>query len=464
MKTGFATLLLMLVPAQVAESTAQDVQDFRAIYRELVETNTVYAQGSCTLAADRIATRLRAAGFTASDIFRFAPDGRPKEGGLVATLAGNDPQAGAIILLGHLDTVPANPEDWGRNPFTLAEQDGYFVARGAMDMKGLIAIWVDSLLRFKAGPRPRHSLRLVLTCGEEGAGENGLRWLIAHRPDLAKADFALNEGGGGRLSPDGRPLSLNFQVLEKTYADFGLTTINPGGHSSVPRADNAIVQLAAATQKIAAHPFPVHLNDTTRTFLLRSADQAPPKLAVAMRAVAAEPNDAAAQAVLAADPQYNATLRTTCVVTRIAGGQANNALPQRATAVVNCRILPGETVTETLTALQRAVDDPGVAIAPLESGTQSAIAQPLPAALIRQAERVAAKAFPGVPLIPTMTVAASDAPVLIAAGVPTYGVPGILTDADGGNMHGRNERVRIQSLLGGRAYIYELLKAYAAGS
>lgn len=460
----YPAILTVLLPMLVSTAPAGDDSDFRAIYRELVETNTVFGQGSCTSATDRIAARMRARGFAQSDLFSFAPEGRPKEGGIVATLAGRDPRAGAIILLGHLDTVPASAEDWGRDPFKLTEQDGYFIARGAIDMKALDAIWIDSMLRLKTGPRPRRTVRMVLTCGEEGAGENGLRWLIKHRPDLAKADFALNEGGGGRLSPDGRPLSLTFQVLEKTYADFSLTTTNPGGHSSVPRPDNAIVQLAAATQKIATSPFPVHLNDTTRAFFLHSAKQAPPPLAAAMRTVAVDPEDAAAQSALAADPQYNATMRTTCVVTRITGGQANNALPQRATAVVNCRILPGETVTGTMAALRRAVGDPGVAITPLEGGTQEAIAQPLPLALVRQAEQVAARFFTGVPVIPTMAVAASDAPALIAAGVPTYGVPGILTDADGGNMHGRNERVRVRSLLQGRAYIHALLKAYVEKS
>lgn len=460
MRKGLAILLAMLpVPALAAPLV--DDSEFRSTYRVLVSTNTVHGQGSCTEAAGLINARLRSHGFTPTDLFTFAPEGLPTEGGLVATLAGRDPGAAPIMLLGHLDTVPANAEDWGRDPFRLVEQDGYFIGRGAIDMKALVAIWVDTMVRMKAGPRPRHTVRMVLTCGEEGAGENGLRWLIKHRPDLTQAAFALNEGGGGRLSPEGKPLNLTFQVLEKSYADFSLTATNPGGHSSVPRADNAIVALATAVQKIAATPFPVHLNDTTRAFFRRSADQAPPSLATAMRSIAANPDDRAAQVVLAADPQYNATMRTTCVVTRIAGGQANNALPQRATAVVNCRILPGETVAQTLAALRDAAGNADITITPVEGGTQEAIAQPLPIALVQQAEAVAARHFPGVPVIPTMAVAASDAPALIAAGVPTFGVSGLLTDADGGNMHGRNERVRVKSLLQARSYIGDLVQAYA---
>ncbi|MFZ4689826.1 MAG: M20/M25/M40 family metallo-hydrolase, partial [Polymorphobacter sp.] len=391
-------ILLAILPVPVLAAPPGDEGDFRSTYRELVETKTVHGQGSCSTAAGLISARLRANGFAPSDLFTFAPAVLPMEGGLVATLAGRDPAAAPIILLGHLDTVPANVEDWGRDPFRLVEQDGYFIGRGAVDMKALIAIWVDTMIRMKAEPRPRHAVRLVLTCGEEGAGENGLRWLIKHRPDLTSAAFALNEGGGGRLSPEGRPLNLTFQVLEKSYADFSLTATNPGGHSSVPRADNAIVALAAAIQSVAATPFPVHLNDTTRAFFQRSADQAPAPLAQAMRSIASNPNDPTAQAVLATDPQYNATMRTTCVVTRIAGGQANNALPQRATAVVNCRILPGETVAQTLAALRDAVGNAEVTITPLEGGTQEAIAQPLPTALVQQAEAVGARHFPGVPV------------------------------------------------------------------
>jgi acetylornithine deacetylase/succinyl-diaminopimelate desuccinylase-like protein len=438
-----------------------DDDEFRSTYRELVETNTVHGQGSCTTAAGLITARLRSHRFTPTELFTFAPEGFPTEGGLVATLVGRDPDSAPIKLLGHLDTVPAHAEDWGRDPLRLVEQDGYFIGRGAIDMKALVAIWVDTMILMKAGPRPRHTVQMVLTCGEEGAGENGLRWLIKHRPDLTRAAFALNEGGGGRLSPEGKPLNLTFQVLEKSYADFSLVATNPGGHSSVPRADNAIVALATAVQRIAATPFPVHLNDTTRAYFLRSADQVPPPLAKVMRSIAVNPDDRAAQAVLANDPQYNATMRTTCVVTRIAGGQANNALPQRATALVNCRILPGETVAETLATLRDAIGNADVTIAPLEGGTQEAIAQPLPTALVQQAEAVAARHFPGVPVIPTMAVAASDAPALIAAGVPTFGVPGLLTDADGGNMHGRNERVRVQSLLQARSYIGDLVQTYA---
>ena len=449
-----AAALMLLAPSAIDENR------FRVIYRELVETNTVHDVGSCTNAARQIATRLAAAGYPAADLHRFAPEGHPEEGGLVATLPGRDPAAPAVLLLGHLDTVPARREDWDRDPFSLAEQNGYFIGRGTIDMKGLIAVWVDAMIELLEGPRPRRTVRLVLTCGEEGEGVNGLRWLIAQRPDLIRAGFALNEGGGGRLTPDGRPATLAFQILEKSYADFELTVTNAGGHSSLPRQDNAIVSLSRAIDRISATVFPARIDDTIRAFFRRSAPAASQPFANAMRTLAAKPEDAAAQSVLSSDPQYNAVMRTTCVVTRVSGGHANNALPQRATAVLNCRILPGETVAGTLKTLQRAVDDPAVTIAPKAGGTQESLAQPLPVALLRIAEAVAAEHFPGVPVIPTMAVAASDAPALIAAGVPTYGVPGIMTDADGGNMHGRNERVRVSALMQGRGYIRKLLNRY----
>jgi acetylornithine deacetylase/succinyl-diaminopimelate desuccinylase-like protein len=451
-------LLAALLTAQPALAADPGEARFRAIYRDIVAINTVHGEGSCTRAAAAAATHLRQAGFSNSDLFSFAPENHGDEGGLVAVLRGSDAGRGAILLLGHLDTVPARREDWNRDPFVLAEENGYFIARGAQDMKGLIAIWIDALATLRKGAPPQRTVRLALTCGEEGAGINGLRWLIANRPDLLKADFALNEGGGGRLAPDGAPQSLAFQVLEKTYADFQLVAIDAGGHSSVPRPDNAIVALGDAIKRIASAPFPARVSDTTRAFFRESANSASPPYDAAMRRIAVSPEDVSALSVLARDPQYNAMLRTTCVATRIAGGHANNALPQRATAIVNCRILPGETVAGTLAELKAAIGEIAVEVAPVEGGTQAAIAQPLPEPLVRIARGVASLIFPGVPVIPTMSVAASDSPALIAAGIPTYGVPGIMTDSDGGNMHGRNERVRVKALMGGRRYILELLK------
>lgn len=450
LRAGAAALMALASPAAAQDATA------RAILKELVEINTVQGEGSCTRAAQAVARRLASAGYAPGDLLEFAPAEQPAEGGLVATLTGTDPSAKPLLLLGHLDTVPARREDWARDPFQLGEENGYLIGRGVQDMKALIAIWTDAMIRLRTVPRPRKTVRLVLTCGEEGRGVNGLGWLIRNRPELLKAELALNEGGGGRLNGSGAPESLALQVLEKSYADFELEATNPGGHSSVPRPDNAIVSLARAIGQIADHPFPIQLTDTARAFFAASAATAPPQAAAAMQRVSRRPDDAAAIAILARDPQYNATMRTTCVTTRVAGGHANNALPQRATGIVNCRILPGQTVAAVNATLQRLAG-PDVQVRPVEGGTQEAMLQPVPDALLRVARDVAAEVFPGIPVIPTMAVAASDAPQLIATGVPTYGVPGIMTDPDGGNMHGRNERLRVSAFLAGRRYLNRLL-------
>ena len=435
-----------------------DEASLRATYEQLVQTNTAFGDGDCTLAAQRLVARLQTArGPGIAEV--FGPPGHPKEGGLIATLPGSDPRAGAILLLGHLDVVEARREDWGRDPFVLVEQNGFYRARGAADMKALDAIWVDLLAERASARPPRRTVKLALTCGEEGQGLNGLRWLIANRPDAVRAAYALNEGGGGRVDAAGRPVALHFQVLEKTYQDYRLTVTNPGGHSALPRPDNAILELAAALARVGAYRFPLNLNDTTRAFLTRGAARAPAPLARAMRAVARDGDSGAAQ-ILARDPQLNATLRTTCVPTRVDAGQANNALPQHAVANVNCRIVPGETIAGTLATL-REVARAGVAVDAVEVGDIAARPQALPTDLLRRAEAIAAAMFPGVPVLPTMTVTASDAPALIRFGVPVYGVPGILMEADGGGLHGRDERVRVSSVLKGRAYLAALVRDMA---
>jgi acetylornithine deacetylase/succinyl-diaminopimelate desuccinylase-like protein len=452
-----AGLLAALVSAAPAAGLAAD----RALLADLVSINTVHGEGSCTAAADRIERELRGGGYVSADIIRFAPEGAPAEGGLVATLPGRDPKAAPILLLGHLDTVPARRTDWQRDPFQVTEQDGQLIGRGVVDMKSLIAVWTGIMLAERAGVAPRHTLRLVLTCGEEGRGINGLQWLIAHQPDLLRAGYALNEGGWGRRDQSGRPVALHFHILEKTYADFRLVVTNRGGHSSVPRPDNAIHTLAAAVGRLAAHRFPTQLNATTRQFLLRTAETTPRDLAAALKKLADDPGNADALARVAQEPALDATLRNTCVTTRLDAGHANNALAQRAEAIVNCRLLPGETLAETTATLRRVVADPAVRVEALLPDTPPSPDQPLPERIIAHASDVAGRHFPGVPLIPIMTVSASDAPALIRAGVPTYGVPGLLLDADGGNMHGVDEHLAADAFAAGRLYLRDLVKVLA---
>ena len=439
-----------------------DQQRFRALYKELVETNTTLSSGSCTVAAGRMAAHLRAAGYPDADLTLFSVPEHPKDGGLVAVLPGSDPRARPILLLAHLDVVEARREDWARDPFTFVEENGYFYARGVSDDKAQAAVFTDTMIRLRAEPRPRRTLKLALTCGEETTGAfNGAQWLTQNRRDLIDAEFALNEGGGGRVDPQGRPLALIMQVSEKVYQDFALEVTNPGGHSSLPRPDNAIYQLAAALGRIQAYRFPAMVDDTTRAFW-RGTAKIVPSLAPAMNAIAANPQDALAEGLLSRDPLFNSTLRTTCIPTLIDGGHAQNALPQRARANVNCRIFPGTPIAAVQAKLTELVADPAVIVTAKDrAGKPIGRPAPLRPALVGPAERLGAEMYPGVPLIPAMSTGASDSIYLAAAGIPSYGVPGILYEYDGGGIHGLNERIRVKSIYDGRDYMHRLVRAYA---
>lgn len=456
----------MLASAITTPALAQirpDQAEFRALYKELVETNTTLSAGSCTLAAERMAARMKAGGFKDSELTLFAIPENPKEGGLVAVYPGTSKKAKPMLLLAHIDVVEAKREDWTRDPFTLIEEGGYFYARGTADDKAQAAIWTDALIRFRQqGFKSKRTIKLALTCGEETTiAFNGAEWLAKNRRELIDAEYALNEGGGGRLSADGKPQLLSMQVGEKAVQNFALETTNPGGHSSVPRPDNAIYSLSAAISKVGAHKFPVQFSDTTRSFFTRLASLSGELLKGAITTLLANPDDARASAIVSADPTLHSTLRTTCVATMIEAGHAMNALPQRARAVVNCRVFPGVTSDAVEAALTQAINDPLVKISKIPPLRPIAVPPPLSPKIFGPAEKLAAQVYPGVPMLPTMSTGATDAIYLAAVGIPTYGVPGIFYDGDGGGIHGLNERIRVKSLYDGRDYLFELVKIYA---
>ena len=445
-----------------AETPDPGEASFRSLYKELVETNTTLSVGSCTLAAERMAARLKAAGYADADITLFSVPEHPKDGGLVAILPGTDASARPLLLLAHLDVVEAKREDWERDPFKLVEENGFFYARGASDDKSMAAIFTDSMIRLKSGPRARRTIKLALTCGEETTGAfNGAQWLSENKRDLIDAGFALNEGGGGRLSPEGKPIALAMQVAEKTAQNYILETRNPGGHSSMPRPDNAIYELIDGITRIQAYKFPVHLNPTTQSFFQQQAQVVPASLGVAMTAIAANPNDKLADTVLSRDPLLNSTLRTTCVATLMEAGHAENALPQRAKANINCRIVPGETIDGVRQKLVELVDDPGITVTSQPQRGPIGKPAPLDPAVFGPAETLASEMFPGLPIIPVMSTGASESIYLSAAGIPSYGAPGIMHEYDGGGVHGLNEHIRVDSLMKGRTYLYRLIKVYA---
>jgi acetylornithine deacetylase/succinyl-diaminopimelate desuccinylase-like protein len=447
---------------------APDKAEFRALYKELVETDTSITTGSCTVAAERMAMRLKAAGFSDEQLYLFAVPEKRQEGGLVATWPGTSKTLKPLLLIAHIDVVAARREDWVRDPYTLIEEDGYFYGRGTVDAKALASVWTDLLVRqAKAGKRHKRTIKLALTCGEETNGAfNGIEWLAANKRDLIDAEFALNEGGGGQsngtaIAKGGKVVGQSMQVGEKTFANYELETRNPGGHSSVPRPDNAIYQLNAALQQLAAHRFPVEFTDTTRTYFQVAGTGRNDAIGQAMVALAANPADSQAEAVVNTVPFLHSNLRTTCVATMLDAGHAKNALPQRARANVNCRIFPGHSVEAIRQELARIIADPGVTITALAPLRPSPPNPPLDPKVMDSARKLVAKYFPGVPLVPLMANGYTDATFLGAVGIPTYGVPGMWLDPDGNGVHGLNERIEVASLYTGRDFLTELVEAYA---
>jgi acetylornithine deacetylase/succinyl-diaminopimelate desuccinylase-like protein len=463
---GLALLIQMVATAQEApmKPLRPDQVAFRALYKELVETNTTLSVGSCTLAAERLAAHLKTAGFEDKDVTLFSVPDHPKEGGLVAVLAGTSNTARPMLLLGHLDVVEAKREDWTRDPFTLIEENGYFYGRGTSDMKAMDATWVDALMRFKqSGYRPKRTIKLALTCGEETTyAFNGAEWLAKNRPELISAAFALNEGGGGRTDGHGKLVVQQIQVGEKAAQNYRLETVNAGGHSSIPIRDNAIYELSDALTKVRDHEFPMKFTDTTRAFFAKaSVARGGDELGRAMEALSQNPADAAAEAIVSKDRSYHSMLRTTCVATLLEGGHANNALPQRAVANVNCRIFPGETVEGTQAALVAAIGDPGVKVTLVPPIRPVAVPPPLDPKLMGPAQKLVSKYYPGVPLIPSMSTGATDGIYLEAIGIPVYGAPGGWGDPDGNGTHGLNERRGVRSVFVGRDFLTDLIKLYA---
>jgi acetylornithine deacetylase/succinyl-diaminopimelate desuccinylase-like protein len=461
-----ASLLVSLTAgaAAHADGIRPDQAAFREIYQELVETNTSLSAGSCTLAAEKMAARLRTAGYPDSDLHLFATPDHPKEGGLVAILPGTDPKARAILLLAHIDVVEAKREDWERDPFKLVEENGYFYARGSLDDKSMAATWVDTLIRLRGErTKPRRTIKMALTCGEETSGAfNGAEYLAKEKRDLIDAAFALNEGAWGMLDESGKRVMMGVQAGEKTSQNFRLEVTNPGGHSSRPVKNNAIYHLAAALTRIEHYDFPIKLNDTTRTYFTRMASIVGGETGAAMTKLVADPTDAAAIAKVTEDPTFNGMLHTTCVATTLDAGHATNALPQRARANVNCRIYPGESVDSVLQVLQKVVDDPEVEASTLETRGPPSVVPPLTREIMGPIEKVSARFYPNVPVIPLLQPGATDGQFLSTSGIPTYGVNGLFMDPDLGFIHGLNERVRVQSLYDGRDFLYELVKIYAA--
>ena len=428
----------------------------RDLLKELVEIDTTDSNGDNTAAAKAMAAHLLAAGFPEEDVKVLEP--RAGKGNLVARYRGRNVDRKPVLLLAHIDVVEADPADWTLDPFTFVEQDGYYYGRGTTDDKDEAAIHVANLIRLKQeGFQPDRDIIIALTADEEGGTANGVQWLLENHRDLIDAEYALNEGGGGAMQ-NGRRISNAVQASEKVYQSYLLEVTNPGGHSSLPVKDNAIYRLADALARIRDHDFPVSLNEVTRVYFERSAAIEGGELGEAMRGILKSPPDPAAVAFLSGRPFYNSRLRTTCVATMLSGGHAENALPQRARANVNCRILPGEPVEDVRGALENAIADNQVSVVPVAEAKPSP-PSPLTPEVLGPIEKITEELWPGVPVLPTMSTGATDGLYLRNAGIPVYGVSGLFSDIDDNRAHGQNERIRIRSYFEGQEFLYRLTKA-----
>lgn len=459
---------LIAIGAKRAPNTQTDLDAtepaFRALYKEMVETKTAESDGSCTLAAEQVKARMLAAGYKDEDLRIFTPPNYPKAGGLVATLKGSDTSKKAVLLLAHIDVVEARREDWIRDPFTLIEEDGYFFGRGVIDDKAMAAYFSDILINYKReGYVPKRTIKLALTCGEEtSTWTNGAQWLAANHKDWIDAEFAINEGAGGLLDASGKRVMLGVQAGEKVNRNFTLEATNPGGHSSQPLPENAIYDMSEALEKVRALEFPVRLNDVTREYFTKMAASQPTDVANAMRRIVANENDNDAAAILSRNRAWNSMMRTTCVATMVEGGHAKNALPQRVTANVNCRVLPGASVDAVQADINAAINNPKIKNTLVVPNRPATPTPKMTANVMKPIEQVAAKHFPNVPIIPTMITGATDATYTSAVGIPTYGFSAIFMDSTPNGVHGLNERVLVKSVMDARKAQYDLIKIYSS--
>jgi acetylornithine deacetylase/succinyl-diaminopimelate desuccinylase-like protein len=446
--------------AQVNDSTKQLSHD---IFKQLVEINTTDSVGSTTVAADAMAKRLLDAGFPADDVHVLGPD--PRKGNLVARIHGTGAQK-PILFICHLDVVEARREDWSMDPFQFVERDGYFYGRGTGDIKDGDAFLVTTFIRLKQeNYKPDRDLILALTADEEGGTFNGVDWLLKNHHDMIEAEYVINPDAGDFELDHGKRILIGIQASEKLYQDYDLKVTNPGGHSSLPTTENAIYELAEGLTRLQHYQFPFELNEVTRAYFAREAEILGGQTGADMMAILQDPPDPAAIARLSAIPFYNGRMRTTCVATRLDAGHANNALPGMARANVNCRIMPGHSPGEIQATLIKVLDNQKIVVThatDLASGGISNPPSPLRPDLMNALQKVSSQMWPRVPIVPVMDAGASDSAISRAAGLPTYGLPGLFMDVDDDRSHGRDERIRVASFYDGVDFYYRLIKTLSS--
>ncbi len=431
----------------------------RDVLEKLIETNTVHANGTIK-AAEALAARFHAAGFAPEDVALLAPADHPTQGNVVVRLHGKG-KGRPLLDIVHLDVVEAKPEDWTVDPFKLTEKDGWFYGRGTLDIKGAAAALATTLIRFKSENFvPDRDIIVAFTSDEEGGDSNGVEWLLHNHRDLVDAEMALNPDSGGGVSKGDKRLYIGLQTSEKTYVTFRAEVTNKGGHSSLPEPDNAIYRLAAGLTRLAKLSFPVHTNATTRAWFGEMAKLESGQRRQDMEAMTKPKLDPAAVKRLEGQTFYNALLHTTCVATMLDGGHAENALPQRAGAAIQCRMMPEDSQAATQAVIEKALADPQIKVT-VSSPAVPTTESPLNPSVTAKMRKVIESMWPGLPMVPDMDAGASDSIFTRAAGIPTYGITGLFADIDDNRMHGRDERVRVNNYYEEVEFTYRELKAFS---
>jgi len=444
------------VSAPAAEEAwpARSAHEQRAfdLFKWLVETDTTHSSGDTLTVVESIASRLREEGVPDADIRIVEFGGK---GNLVARLRAKSPIGGPLLLMAHLDVVEANPADWSLDPMKLTQRDGYYYGRGVLDDKNEVAIHLANFIRLhRENPNLQRDVIIALTSDEEGGPHNGALHLVREHFDLVDAALVFNEGGGG-LIRNGQYIANTVQAAEKTYQSYALELTNPGGHSSLPRKDNAIYELAGVLKRLEAYSFPVILNETTRAYFEGSARQSSGERAERFRGLLNHPADPKSVAYFANEPGVTARLKTTCVATQISGGHAENALPQRASATINCRILPGTPVSDVEQTLRRVAAEPDLVMTAKWDSLFSD-ASPLSSDVMEPIREITRELWPNASVLPVMSTGATDSTFFRSVGIPVYGVSGIFTDESDNRTHGKDERMLAKSFYEGLEFMYRL--------
>ena len=468
MKPDFvlAVMVVLLVcsasaepPPALGSAPAEDIAQAHSILKELVEINSTHEFGS-TGVAKAIEARLVAANFPPEDVVFLAPPDHPTKGNLVVRLHGKSPDRKPLLFIGHLDVVEAKREDWSVDPFKLTEQDGHFYGRGTTDMKNGDAVMIESLIRLRRENFvPDRDLIFAFTADEEAGGDsNGPQWLLKTHHDLIDAQAVLNfDAGGGWLKGDLRQYYA-LVTGEKVYTTFKMTATSPGGHGSLPRTDNPIARIARAAVRLDAYRFPVTLTPTTKAYFAKMAPLAEGPDQADIAALAKNnPNLAVAERLSTKSPYYHALLRTTCITTLISGGHAENALPQRAEATIQCRTMPSDSEENVERQLRKVVADPEIELK-LDVAPIQAPESPLTPEIVNTVSDTVRDMWGNPPVIPTMAPYFTDGRQFRNAGMPTYGVNGVWMGEN--RTHGKDERIPIRSFDESLEFSYRLIKAF----